>query len=116
MNREIKFRAWFPSEGKMYGWDDFKSYRLEKAFSLEDDVDTKIAMQYTGLKDKNGKEIYEEDIVILSEDRMGIKLVIEKYKTGFEFNQRNWGARLYESAMANNIEIIGNVHENPEML
>lgn len=58
--REIKFRAW--REGKMvYGTDD--QYSLVNALKLME-MPSKIEwMQYTGLKDKNGKEIWEGDLV-----------------------------------------------------
>jgi len=51
--REIKFRAWDKDLHKMYN----------KWTVIPDDDRSHILMQYTGLKDKNGKEIYEGDIV-----------------------------------------------------
>lgn len=56
--REIKFRAWLNGPGRMIGWEELANdYGIRQMCAFE------TLMQYTGLKDKNGKEIYEGDIV-----------------------------------------------------
>ena len=75
-------------------------------------------LQYTGLKDKNGKEIYEEDIMqFLKGDRYGKDLGIVKYdlsQTAFIIDV-DWAnkklGRIY-----NSFEVIGNIYENPNLL
>ncbi|HBM3744633.1 TPA: YopX family protein [Listeria innocua] len=80
-----------------------------------DDV---VLMQYTGLKDKNGKKIFEGDIVNCKFfDRM-----VGDIAGVINFTDCVWAVsdfknkRLYQSIDVDNIEIIGNIHENPELL
>lgn len=127
--REIKFRAWVKQpeiqSGFMHYPGDDTDYMLISngdGFSLLEDtiyLDERQfeVMQYIGLKDKNGKEIYEGDVVQMLNDRL--KVIIEfkggqfvgknisytKY-THPEFNNRNWS----------HWEVVGNIYENPELL
>lgn len=86
-------------------------------------VYTDTVCQYTGLKDKNGNKIWENDIVKYTDD------LINKEKTVLiEFNETHASfVRLYKSKMglqylyinesiANNCEVIGNIFDNPELL
>ena len=61
MNREIKFRIWNDYDKKMINWNEMCEKNLANIFRIPSY--SKYLMQYTGLKDKNGKEIYEGDIV-----------------------------------------------------
>ncbi|EGK8568711.1 hypothetical protein IPV50_002820 [Listeria monocytogenes] len=83
-----------------------------------DDV---VLMQYTGLKDKNGKKIFEGDIVINSKGQIGyIAFLVQE--AGFVVVLKNSDYRLghrntnecYERATHH--KIIGNIHENPDLL
>lgn len=81
-------------------------------------IDQKTIGQYTGLKDKNGKKIFEGDIVNCKFfDRMvgdiaGVINFIDCVWAVSDFKNK----RLYQLIDVDNIEIIGNIHENPEIL
>ena len=106
--REIKFRTWFYDgeelpNGMMYQGE--KSFR-ENLIDWENNIlaptdECTILMQYTGLKDKNGVEIYEGDIV--------------KYEYGQIFEIK-WDYGLLSHLENIWFKIIGNIYENPELL
>lgn len=124
MSREIKFRAWdertmfYPSQITF----ESCSWHVDKGRGVSIPSQPHITlMQFTGLHDKNGKEIYEGDICRLVnaegyehyENMAGIRAV--------EWNNENmalqfsgyvplkWGGR-------ESIEVIGNIYQNPELL
>jgi uncharacterized phage protein (TIGR01671 family) len=70
-------------------------------------------MQYTGLKDKNGKEIYEQDI-LKNIDLNGIVFVMEWVKNSYGLVDRN--NKYITGIYSNKCKIIGNIYENPEIL
>ena len=118
--REIKFRAWVKDmdTGKleMINWDSefFSDMSPVTSWgsefpSNEPDV---ILMQYTGLKDKNGKEIYEGDIVGDDNGKWIVKWISEE--DGWDYTGWLIGERYglcYKSA-----KILGNIYENPGFL
>lgn len=122
MTKEIKFRAW--DKKKMINWEELlkyysdggSDYDLHAIFSGDEHLEL---MQYTGLKDKNGKEIYEGDIVRCDENvanTFGIDVVSEvKYIMGSFYA----GTTTFYLVNTNGVyrgEIIGNIYENPELL
>lgn len=119
--REIKFRAWDKSDKKLKYSDDYsglglffglKEHREEYGVKYE-------LMQFTGLKDKNSKEIYEGDIVRVEvpfEDCSDFYTVSVSYKlekAEFVF-QHPIGTQF--KMQPENLEVIGNIYENPELL
>jgi len=114
--REIKFRAWDRRRKK---WVYFYLYEIVdiNQESMTDDewafIQLENVGQYTGLKDKNGKEIYEGDIV---RDQDG-NLYQVKYT---EYYIYPFGAifpdKAKEVVNEYKCEVIGNIYENPELL
>lgn len=108
--REIKFRAWDTVDKQMYSWAFMMQSGDGRALSIREVLNKTHeewleVMQFTGLCDKNGKEIYEGDITkggYIVRSIFGC-WCLDKGETPF----------LYE---CKDVEVIGNIHENPELL
>ncbi len=144
--RDINFRAWDNIAKKMHyskieQFDDMLGFRFEHF-----ETDKPIYMQYTDLKDKNGKEIYEGDIVkwVIPKGTVNpnvkfdplapiIGVEIGEISDDCEFISKiYWNSALgcwsletdeYHKCMINGaikrsqmMEVIGNIYENPELL
>lgn len=120
MSREIKFRAWDTETKEMS--HDFLSKNWLKVCIVSPYVEL---MQYTGLKDKNGVEIYEGDILKSKHESMGaVKWHVgwgafcfsnHLYKDDEGKMRRVMGSQNFWND-AHSYEVIGNVWENPELL
>lgn len=119
--RDIKFRArhnyletWvygsllIEGEINYHIFEHGRSFLTYTGIYTGTDVDPKTVGQYTGLKDKNGKEIYHKDIGVDKEGNIGI---IQWHDYGWFFGSHD---NLHEEHIE--IEIIGNIYENPELL
>ena len=109
--REIKFRAWHKTGEAMM--PDLKNvYTLNSAFQN----DNLIFMQYTGLKDRNGVEIYEGDVVKYLTHTAHVFWSPQDF--GFvHYNEVIGGyAGLSFFTGYKDFEVIGNIHQHPELL
>lgn len=131
MNREIKFRAWHKYLKKMFKigqitleegtWNFEPNDRGFIGMSIPYQTSF-VLMQYTGLHDKNGKEIYEGDIVYCQTKYGKAKALIEFIDGKFV---AYWNSAITHPQNGHHIacydinkkfEVIGNVFENPELL
>ena len=118
MEREIKFRGKDPKGGQVEGYylqdltqGEMRSYIFNCPCYWE--VIPETVGQFTGLLDKNGKEIWEHDIV----DWDGVMLVVEFIDGRFCMQENYEDATLHDLFFERNeINVIGNRFDNPELL
>ena len=114
MNRQIKFRVWDKRENKgMYTQNMLYDAQLHHFWQDFVDYPGYELMQYTGLTDKNGKEIYEGDIIHLKFGELNANLVVkwDKYM-GLKYHNGGWTSMVHVDTHG---EVIGNIFENPEL-
>jgi len=108
MNRPIKFRAWRPS------FNRFRFFDLSTGFNVENSDVFPSVEQFTGMLDKEGKEIYEGDILES----------VSFHPSAVEYSEELAAFSLADSTQVevlsvypnNKWAIIGNIHENPSIL
>ncbi len=143
MSREFKFRAWDKKRELIFNIEciDFKNglviykgapiptfeeMEAKKIPAIEpyyQSFDALILLQYTGLKDKNGKEIYEGDIVRFGVgEKLDEILIGDVYYETPEFRIRHPEGYHGQFSLTSkyvpfcNFEVIGNIFENPELI
>ena len=112
--REIKFRAWDKQVKKFCNWEHAVTIDLDGEIyrnRTEDKAPFLILMQYTGLKDKNGKEIYEGDIVKLVKN-----LREQGEESMFTVKFQNAMFQPFFAIKGKDVTIRGNIYENPDLL
>lgn len=117
MNREIKFRAWSQLGDEMLYQADLRHLALAE-FELESNL---VWLQYTGLKDKNGVEIYEGDVIRCKMTFEGgflphIGQIVYDTEHGAFATLNLGGVTLLHNHLLSSAEIIGNIYENPELM
>ena len=134
MNNRFKFRLWSIEEKKficpniLEVWDDsgeltpFEYVKTGKLSPMYMPVENYIIQQYTGLNDKNGKEIYEGDIVQYNQnssyDNMDFIAKWSDDKLGFIFQSNSGDELLNQTPHLNrfkHLEVVGNIFENKKI-
>ena len=114
--REIKFRVWDILNKKMLEWGDIFDLPAWEIFPGTPEQRPFEVMQYTGLKDRKGKDIFEGDIVAEGT----INYVVAFYAGSWRLKQNidgdTWWKSLYRYVANFRVEVIGNIYENPEFL
>jgi YopX protein len=110
--REIKFRAWRGGEAQYFAYSSISLSSIYDGDYPKSDPKELVWMLFTGLHDKNGKEIYERDILKAEDDEKPVVVEWLTDRNGWSFNQEfvNGGAPRQQA------EVIGNPFENPELL
>lgn len=115
MTREIKFRAWDKANKKWIKDDSFVvspqyggplPWRSDGKIGFASDFDADLC-QYTGLKDRNGKEIYEGDILRLDSIRTTGSVI---------WGHQGWEVDGHDDISLTMFEIIGSIYQNPELI
>lgn len=133
--QEIKFRAWFKNENEIKKvainniYEGNKTYLHLSPLPMSDYKPIEL-MQYTGLKDSNGREIFEGDIVrFVIFDYLGSDIEykgVVKYRSGLYEIWKDVDSEFFDSdgpfilnhawLQDDEFEVIGNIYENPELL
>ncbi|EMF0486276.1 YopX family protein [Enterococcus hirae] len=114
-----KFRAWYtPFKGEEFGQEMKYGQAGRLITHAEMSPDKYILMQSTGLKDKNGVDVYQGDIIRCTSGCLHEVIWLEEYGGTFIGGMPAW----YLSGLRNGYswtgreEVIGNIYENPELM
>jgi uncharacterized phage protein (TIGR01671 family) len=122
--RELKFRAWDSDFEEMIEFNVNDGLHAELMGTQQ--CETQVIMQYTGLKDRNGVEIYCGDIVYCGRHKWDVrwckynaKFHLQKYKL-FPFDPKEGfqtrSAECLSVSYLKKMQVVGNIHENKELL
>lgn len=122
MSREIKFRVWDKFVKKMFLWHELNAFSTQPGSIKQWFTDSDMTVQqYTGLKDKNGFDIYEDDIIEYKDVGNLMEsgyYIVEYYGAGFTPLSEIQASKGIEWpskwAVNKTVKVVGNIHENPD--
>jgi uncharacterized phage protein (TIGR01671 family) len=116
-NREIKFRAWNPEIKKMskpFGFNHVMDFTNAEGLGYVKTITNEVLMQFTGLHDKTGKEIYEGDYFII--DSVKLVVIFEDGKFCFDNTGGSYGRDFIGQDRVGRLIIAGNIYEHHHLL
>lgn len=123
LNIELRFRAFNKKTQRMYKSGPLSFSKQQHSFRFYSDTDMEglkdedmELMQFTGQKDKNNRDVYQRDVIMLDEKKYIV--VWDNNRGGWSYTdvERQITLTPFGRSEANNCEVIGNQFENPELL
>lgn len=121
--REIKFRIWDKMLGEMFDWQTVKKTSFEHYEKTEIETEpTLIFEQYTEMYDEEDESIYDGDVIKVWDNGIGVVFYENgMFKVDFKDGRKIelelwWKNFISEAAPDNPFKVLGNIHENPELL
>lgn len=118
MTDRFKFRVWDKEFNKYWTDEEIKENAAWLLFPDNDNIENIEIEQCTGLKDKNGKPVYEGDFVLLNSEIWQVIWVDEDCAFYFSNLKETYHQPIYPDfyMMADDFKVVGNIHENEGLL